>query len=472
MVYVGGLLTTAAEHGARIASRRSLVAYTSIIPVHRLDNALDYTMDEEKCSPAPVEPSLEGAVDEALNQDKSEQDLFQSAIGCTLESAFADMCAVKKMWHKEKGVQGFHLVQSFAAGEVTPELAHQIGLEFAEHLLGGKFQVVVSTHLNTGHIHNHLVWNSVSMENGRKYRSNEKSYVTQVRRISDELCRKHRLSVIDTAKSERVARPYAQWLAEQNGKPTWKTPIQQDVDTAVAVSLTWKQFLRTLEQRGYTFRFDRQYATLKPPGRDYTVRFKTLGGQYTPEAIQRRILYPKPPTPAGKGTPPARSSRLRTGGKSSRRLTGLRVLYFSYLYKVGALRKKPQYPSYAVREDIRKLDKRIEQAAFIFKNHIEDRGQLAAIRQKAEDDIAALLKQRQKLYRYEPGSPQIAVLTGKLKKLRHTAKLCRNIEIHSIEIEQHLQADRQEEQQRREREQQPDHTQKPKRRGLSEQISK
>ena len=420
------------------------MAYTSIIPVHRLDNALDYTMDEEKCSRSPVESSLERAVDEALNQDKSEQDLFQSAIGCTLESAFADMCAVKKMWHKEKGVQGFHLVQSFAAGEVTPELAHQIGLEFAEQLLGGKFQVVVSTHLNTGHIHNHLVWNSVSMENGRKYRSNEKSYVAQIRRISDELCRKHQLSVIDTAKSERVARPYAQWLAEQNGKPTWKTPIQQDVDAAIAVSLTWKQFLRMLEQRGYTFRFNRKYATLKPPGRDYTVRFKALGGQYTPEAIQRRILYPKPPTPAGKRTSPARSFRLRTGGQRFRRLTGLRALYFSYLYKVGALRRKPRYQSYAVREDIRKLDRRIEQADFIFKNHIEDRGQLAAIRQKAENEIAMLLKQRQKLYRCEPGSPEIAVLTGKLKELRRTAKLCRNIEAHSIEIEQRLQADRHE----------------------------
>ena len=420
------------------------MAYTSIIPVHRLDNALDYTMDEEKCSRSPVESSLERAVDEALNQDKSEQDLFQSAIRCTLESAFADMCAVKKMWHKEKGVQGFHLVQSFAAGEVTPELAHQIGLEFAEQLLGGKFQVVVSTHLNTGHIHNHLVWNSVSMENGRKYRSNEKSYVAQIRRISDELCRKHQLSVIDTAKSERVARPYAQWLAEQNGKPTWKTPIQQDVDAAIAVSLTWKQFLRMLEQRGYTFRFNRKYATLKPPGRDYTVRFKALGGQYTPEAIQRRILYPKPPTPAGKRTSPARSFRLRTGGQRFRRLTGLRALYFSYLYKVGALRRKPRYQSYAVREDIRKLDRRIEQADFIFKNHIEDRGQLAAIRQKAENEIAMLLKQRQKLYRCEPGSPQIDELTGKLKELRRTVGLCRNIEAHSIEIERRLQADRHE----------------------------
>ena len=117
---------------------------------------------------------------------------------------------------------------------------------------------------------------------------------------------------------------------------------------------------------------------------------------------------------------------------------------------MGALPKKPRYPSYAVREDIRRLDQRIEQAEFIFRNHIEDRGQLAAIRQKAEDEIAVLIKQRQKLYRYEPGSPQIAVLTENLRHLRHTAKLCRNIEIQSIEMEKRLQAAQMEEQRRRE----------------------
>ena len=347
-------------------------------------------------------------------------------------------------------MQGFHLVQSFAAGEVTPELAHQIGQELADRLLGGKFQVVISTHLNTGHIHNHLVWNSVSIQMGKKYRSNEKSYFTQVRRISDELCRKYQLSVIDTEKSERVARPYAQWLAEQEGKPTWKTVIQQDVDAAIAASLTWKQFLRVLEQQGYTFRFDRKYMTLKPPGKDRPVRFKTLGKNYTPEAIQRRILYPRRSAPAGKRTPPAHGLLLLLGETQPCKLTGLRALYYSYLYKVGALPKKTRYPSYAVREDIRKLDKRIEQAEFIFQNKIEDRGQLATIRQKAENEIAVLLKQRQKLYRYQPGSPQIGVLTEQLKKQRHIVKLCRNIETHSIEMEKRLQAARIEEQQRKE----------------------
>ena len=126
------------------------MAYTSIIPVHRLDNSVDYVLDEKKASRSQNADSLQAAVDYALNKDKTEQDLFCSAIGCTLDSAFEDMCHIKRMWHKEKGVQGFHLVQSFAAGEVTPELAHQIGQELANRLLGGRFQVVISTHLNTG----------------------------------------------------------------------------------------------------------------------------------------------------------------------------------------------------------------------------------------------------------------------------------------------------------------------------------
>ena len=429
------------------------MAYTSIIPVHRLDNALTYTMDEEKCSPAPVEPSLEGAVDEALNRDMAEQGLFQTGVGCTCETAFEDMCAVKKMWHKEKGVQGFHLVQSFAAGEVTPELAHQIGLELAEQLLDGKFQAVVSTHLNTGHIHNHLVWNSVSLQDGKKYRSNRKSYVTQIRRISDELCWKHGLSIIDTEKSERVSRPYAQWLAEQEGKPTWKTPIQQAIDAAIASSFSWNQFLRALEAQGYEFQMERKYPTLKPPGRDKAVRFKTLGRRYTPASIQYRILYPKPPLPAGKGTPPARRFTLLAGGKPIRKLTGLRALYFSYLYRMGLVPKRRRRPSAAAWEDIRRLDQRIEQMEFVFRYRIQDREQLAAIRQEKEAAIDALLKERRKLYRQESGSPPIATLTGRLRELRHTVKLCRNIEIHSVEMEQRMRAARLEEQRRRLKEQ-------------------
>lgn len=413
------------------------MAYTSIIPVHRLDNAIHYALDEKKCSRVQNKESLEGELDKALNKDQSEQDLFQSAIGCTCDTAFEDMCQIKKIWHKEGGVQGFHLVQSFAAGEVTPELAYQIGQEFAEQLLGGRFQAVISTHLNTKCIHNHIVWNSVSIVDGKKYRSNAKSYITQVRRISDELCRKYHLSVIDTQNSEKAARPYVQWLAEQNGKPTWKTPIRQDVDTAVLVAFTWNQFVRELEKKGYSFCLQGKYFTLKPPGRDRPVRFKTLGEHYTPEAIQKRILEPKPFLPAGKKS---RRRKLRTSGKLLRKLTGLQALYFSYLYKMGALPRKPFRSSFAVREDIRRLDKRIAQMQFLSKHRIDNREQLAALEKEAEAQISALLRKRRMLYQQKSNPPDLAVFNERLRLLRNTAKLCREIAKQSAEMEKRMRA--------------------------------
>lgn len=376
-------------------------------------------------------------MDYALNKEKTEQDLFCSSIGCTLKTAFADMCRVKQMWHKEGGVQGFHLVQSFAAGEGSPELVHQIGMELAEQLLGGRFQAVVATHLNTGHLHNHIVWNSVSMTDGKKYRSNARTYVTQVRRISDQLCRKHHLSVIDTEKSEKAARPYAQWLAERDGRPTWKTAIRQDVDAAVLVSFTWNQFVRELEKKGYSFCLQGKYFTLKPPGRDRPVRFKTLGEYYTPEAIQKRILEPKPFLPAGKKS---RRRKLRTSGKSLRKLTGLQALYLSYLYKMGALPRKPFRSSFAVREDIRRLDKRIAQMQFLFKHRIDNREQLAALEKEAEAQISALLRERRMLYQQKSNPPDLAVLNERLRLLRNTAKLCREIAEQSAEMEKRMRA--------------------------------
>ena len=192
------------------------MAYTSVIPVRRLDRAVKYVMNKEKTTAV----SLQDALDYAANRDKTEQSCFESSYACTLETAFADMHQTKERWHKLGGVQGYHLVQSFAADEVTPELAHRIAKELADRVLGGRYEYVIGTHLNTGHIHSHIVWNSVSCVDGKKYRSNYKSYVTEIRAVSDELCRKYKLSVIDTENSNHVAKPYAEWLAEKNGQPT------------------------------------------------------------------------------------------------------------------------------------------------------------------------------------------------------------------------------------------------------------
>ena len=423
------------------------MAYTSVIPVRRLDRAVKYVMNKEKTTAV----SLQDALDYAANRDKTEQSCFESSYACTLETAFADMRQTKEQWHKPGGVQGYHLVQSFAAGEVTPELAHQIAKELADRVLGGRYEYVIGTHLNTGHIHSHIVWNSVSCVDGKKYRSNYKSYVTEIRAVSDELCRKYKLSVIDTENSNHVAKPYAEWLAEKNGHPTWRTAIQQDVDEAIQQSLTWRQFLTALERKGYEINLTRKYPILRPPGKKRFVRFKTLGKRYTPEAIQTRILYPRSYRPYIENPPTIQHGRLHSEKKPHRKLTGLRALYYRYLYELGALPRKPRRPSYAVRQDAYKLDQRIRQMEFLSRNNIDTLEQLETYRQALQTEIGQLQTKLKQLPKTDDVQSQRESVNTALKQLRQEERLCRKIAEHSIEVQQHLteaRRDRAEQQQR------------------------
>ena len=435
------------------------MAYTSVIPVRRLDRAVKYVMNKEKTTAV----SLQDALDYAANRDKTEQSCFESSYACTLETAFSDMRQTKEHWHKSGGVQGYHLVQSFAAGEVTPELAHRIAKELADRVLGGRYEYVIGTHLNTGHIHSHIVWNSVSCVDGKKYRSNYKSYVTEIRAVSDELCRKYKLSVIDTENSNHVAKPYVEWLAEKNGQPTWRTAIRQDVDEAIQQSLTWRQFLNALERNGYEVRMGRKYPVLRPPGKERFVRFKTLGKRYTPEAIQTRILYPRSYRPYVENPPTIQHGRLRSG-KPRRKLTGLQALYYRYLYELGALPRKPRRPSYAVRQDAYKLNQRIRQMEFLSKHNIDTLEQLETHRKALQTEIGQLQTKRKQLPKTDDVQSQHESVNTALKQLRQEERLCRKIAEHSLEVQQHLtearrdRAEQQKQEQERARDRRPDIT--------------
>lgn len=167
--------------------------------------------------------SLEAAIDYAMNRTKTEQAVFEDTIGCTNENAYEDMLTTKKRFHKMGGVEGYHLVQSFAEGEVTPELAHLIGQELADRLLKGQFEVVITTHLNTRHYHNHIVWNSVSMVDGHKYHSNAKSYYTEIRKISDDLCRKYGLSIIESNQKNQSLMYSGKQNRKENRHGEWRS---------------------------------------------------------------------------------------------------------------------------------------------------------------------------------------------------------------------------------------------------------
>ena len=436
------------------------MAYTSVIPVRRLDRAVKYVMNKEKTTAV----SLQDALDYAANRDKTEQSCFESSYACTLETAFADMRQTKEQWNKPGGVQGYHLVQSFAADEVTPELAHRIAKELADRVLGGRYEYVIGTHLNTGHIHSHIVWNSVSCVDGKKYRSNYKSYVTEIRAVSDKLCQKYRLSVIDTENSNHVAKPYAEWLAEKNNQPTWRTAIRQDVDEAIQQSLTWRQFLSAMERKGYEVRMGRKYPVLRPSGKERFVRFKTLGKRYTPEAIQTRILYPQSYHPYVENPPTIQHGRLHSGKKPCRKLTGLRALYYRYLYELGALPRKPRRLSYAVRQDAYKLDQRIRQMEFLSKHNIDTLAQLETHRKALQTEIGQLQTKRKQLPKTDDVQLQCESVHTALKQLRQEERLCRKIAEHSLEVQQHLtearrdRAEQQKQEQERARDRRPDIT--------------
>ena len=432
------------------------MAYTSVIPVRRLDRTVDYVQNKAKTTPK----SLEEAVDYAANRDKTESACFETGLGCTTTSAFEDMRLNTLRWHKETGVQGYHLVQSFAEGEVTPELAHQIGVEFAEQLLLGKYQAIVTTHLNTKHYHNHIVWSAVSLEDGKKYHSNSKSYYTEVRALSDALCQKYGLSIIETPESLRGKRQYEKWRAEENNQPTWRTAIRQDVDEAIQQSLTWRQFLSAMECKGYEVHMGRKYPVLRPPGKERFVRFKTLGKNYTPEVIQNRLLYPQFNRCFVENLPRVQYGRLH-GSKPRRKLTGLRALYYRYLYELGALPRNPRRPSYAVRQDAYKLDQRIRQMEFLSKHNIDTLKQLEIYRQAKLGEIAQLTEERKSQYKTNPDSPRVQQISTAIKELRQEERLCRKIAEQSLEVQQHLtearrdRAEQQKQEQERARDRRP-----------------
>lgn len=410
------------------------MAYTSIWPVHRLDNSINYVKDKEKTvKKSETADTLADAIDYALNREKTEQTIFEDALGCTCENAFEDMLATKRRFHKMSGVQGYHLIQSFAAGEVTPELAHAIGQELAEQLLKGQFEVVIATHLNTSHYHNHLVFNSVSMEDGHKYHSNARSYYREIQRVSDALCKKYGLSVIQA--NDGKGRHYAQWQVERDGRPSWRTSIRLDIRETINDSFTWRQFIAGMERRGYQWKLDQKYVALRAPGMERFVRLKSLGKGYSEEELRERILQPM-------------TARHRRSGKASmgigrpgmldgyKKLTGLQALYYSYLYQMGGLVNKPPRTSYIVRTDIRHLDRRIAQMEFLQKHGITTREQLAEYRRPLEEQVTALTKERHRLYRAAPESERIGEITKMLKPIRKEIRICVQIERHSLEMEQ------------------------------------
>ena len=187
----------------------------------------------------------------------------------------------------------YHGYQSFAPGECTPAMAHEIGVRMAKELWGERYQVLIATHLDkTNHLHNHFVVNTVSFLDGRKYHRTKQDY-WDMRRVSDRLCREYGLSVVRQPERGR-GKSYGEWRAERDDRPTYAGMMRADVDEAIRKARTEKQFFYYLREKGYTFKFGKDI-TLRAAGRDRGLKLaRNFGENYTIDAIRARILQEKP----------------------------------------------------------------------------------------------------------------------------------------------------------------------------------
>jgi len=438
------------------------MAYTKILVIHnRLDKCLSYAMNEEKTS-------LSAAIDYALNRDKTETTCFETAINCELEVVYHDMMETKRRWGKDlkPRIQGYHIIQSFVPGEATPEQAHAVGVEFASRLLGSKYEVIVTTHLNKAHLHCHVVFNSVSFMDGRMYRNNFRDYFggdgVGIRGTSDAVCREHDLSVIEPSGGK--GKQYSEWQAEKSGKPTVRDLVRRDIDSVLAQALTYKSFLEGLQRLGYSIKSgpNVKHTAVRPSWGEKNIRLDSLGDGYTTEGIKTRLASarsgeapPKAPKPSVQQPYPWRilpgkRYTARSGvPRHPQKLKGFRALYFKYLYLLGAVRSsRPQVrASTVLRQDLIQFNRYKQQFLYLMKTRIETAGQLSMQYDALQAEIDALTDHRAELYkqqrrygRNEDVASEIASITERLRSLRRELKLCVHIEGDIPKVESRIQA--------------------------------
>ena len=389
---------------------------------------------------------LEDVISYAINSDKTQEitedidvmERYVSGIHCNPSTARKQMMDVKYRFGKTDGTIAYHGYQSFAPGEATPEIAHEIGKKLAERLWGERYQVVVATHLDkSNHLHNHFVLNTVSLIDGIKYHRTKKDY-HDMQRISDELCREYGLSVIEDPQPGK-SKQYGEWRAEQEQRPTWRGIVRSDVDDALRQSMTERQFFENLHRKGYEVKVGKDIS-VRPPGKPRFVRLaRNFGDDYTLEGIRRRILeQSRAARPLPEPAPKRKQYRVSGNWKDRKKVTGFRALYFHYCYLLGVFkRKKPQNNRkihFLLKEDLIKMDKLTDEARLLGRNRIDTEQQLSSYKDDLEVRLNELIPERRKLYRKqneEGVKEEISDINKEIAVIRKEMNLCDDIAVRS-----------------------------------------
>ena len=313
-----------------------------------------------------------------VNPKKTSEQVFVSSVGCLPESATRTWMDTKRRFGRVDGVQAYHLIQSFKSGEVTPELAHEIGNRFAEKYLEG-FEVIVGTHVDKAHVHNHIIFNSVSDRDGHKYHSSPDSYYREIRALSDSLCREYGLSVI--GEPARHALTYVEWRMRQLGIRTQKELVDRDVAECLSLAVDVGGFYALMEDRGYAIRHRSRYPTFIPYGDEQGHRARVKGKAMTEDDLIAYIDKAMMDPTFEVILPKQKRVRFPRG-----KVTGFRACVLAWTYILGLVNDGVQMQHIVPPRELKRFEQLKKAAAYLTNNKIDTLEQL-------EERIADLTRQ-------------------------------------------------------------------------------
>lgn len=427
------------------------MATTSLWKVeNRLDKVIKYTSDIEKTKNKNYETdlykSLHNTIEYTKADFKTEKQFYVTGVNCNADTALKEMILTKKHFGKEKGILAFHGFQSFAEGEVTAKQVHEIGIKLAEELWGDKYEVLVSTHLNTKHYHNHFVVNSVSFVDGEKYRNTIENYAL-MREISDTLCKEYGLSVLEEKKCGKI--DYTKYRNSYIQKSDYYTTTKDDVDFAIKQAYSYNNFKSILEKMGYTITIRANKISLVRPPYKRNIRIeRSFGIEYSIENITERIMSSeiKNAYLIEKYRPKKKYvGKIRNQLKIDRGSLYRLYLHYCYLLKVFPKNKNTRYKmTPKMKEDVKKMKEISNEIRFLCRNKIKTTKELFLYKNLVQDELKKQMKARNTLRRKRQKEENVEVrqklcdeildLSDKIKYLKSEVVYSEKIENQSQKI--------------------------------------
>ncbi|QUN13818.1 relaxase/mobilization nuclease domain-containing protein [Clostridium sp. C1] len=417
----------------------------------RLDNVLDYTTNVEKTKHNENNNyyDLHNVIEYVESDYKTEEQLFVSGINCSPKTALEEMSITKEQYGKTDGILGFHAFQSFAEGEVTPEQCHAIGVRLAEEMWGDRFEVVVSTHINTNHYHNHFVINSVSFKDGKRYYDKRETYA-ELRRLSDSLCEEYGLSVIQEKPCRNSKINFANYQKDLNNKVNYYSIAKEDLDRAIGMATSYYDFEDLMKAMDYELIYRANKLSIKRSPYKKNIRIERyFGSEYSIERITQRIEehIKKVPFVEEYGI----NKKINANYYKKRKPKGFYALYIHYCYLLKVFPKKYPYQklSPAIRADVRKMEDISNETKLLVRNNLKTDEQFFLFKEEKEKQLNDLMDQRSKLwYKHKKSKSkqekdeireQINELNKEITPLRKEVVLCKDILERSKKIEKNLQ---------------------------------